>query len=151
MVNKARKGSKASNQKQGHARRVWLRGTEIVLLAIAAFCLAVLLTQDLGLVTGLFYSPVAIILLVVVFVEYLIIKGGDRSRLYLLELERMREREQEHVAQTRRALEEIRDTLEHCRIPARGHEDSETSDMPTAEVEGCLRRIERILQPDLEE
>ena len=151
MVSKASDKNEGSGQKQRRARRVWLRGGEIVLLAIAAFCLAVLLTQDLGLVTGLFYSPLAIILLLVVFVEYLIIKGGDRSRLYLLEIERMREREQQQITRTRRVLEEVQATLERCRAPATPHDESNSSDTSPPDVEGCLRRVERILQLDPKE
>ncbi|KPL09567.1 hypothetical protein AMJ85_06485, partial [candidate division BRC1 bacterium SM23_51] len=126
MADRASGASEAPRPKPRRARRVWLRTGEIILLAVAAFCLVVLVTQDLSLVTGLLYSPLAIVLLVVVFVEYLIIKGGDRSRLYLLELERMHEREQEHVAQTRRALEEIRGALESCRASAAPDEKSDS-------------------------
>jgi len=124
---------------------------EIVLLAVAAFCLMVVLTQDLGLVTRFFYSPLAIIFLVVVFVEYLIIKGGDRSRLYLIEIDRMREREQELVARTRRALEEIRHGLAHGSRATTPKEGSDPAAPPPAEPKECLKRVERILDPGIKE
>jgi len=144
--------AETANQKaQRSTKRVWPRMGEIILLVIAAFCILVLLTQDLGLVTRFFYSPLAIILLIVVFVEYLIIKGGDRSRLYLIELERMREREQEHVARTRRALEEIHRAIEGIHPSATPSEGSGAPLPPVAVAEECLKRVEHLLRPDVKE
>lgn len=131
--------------------RLWPRIGEIVLFAVAAFCLVVVLTQDLDLITRFFYSPLAVIFLVVVFVEYLIIKGGDRSRLYLIEIDRMREREQELVARTRRAIEEIRRTLKRDSRAATSREGSDPAPPPPAEPEECLKRVERILDPGIKE
>jgi len=130
------------------AKRAWPRAGEVILLVIAAFCGLVLLTQDFGLVTHFFYSPLAIILLIVVFIEYLIIKGGDRSRLYLIELERMREREQEQIAQTRRAIEEIHRLRAAAKPPAEG---TAPSDVPAVSLDEGLKRVEHLLCPDLKE
>jgi len=142
----------APNPKEKPAvRRVWPRAGEIMLLLIAAFCALILLTQDVGLVTRFFYSPLAIILLIVVFVEYLIIKGGDRSRLYLLEIERMREREEEHVARTRRALEELRRVIEHLRSSQPTGDGSASLDPQVAATEERLKRVEHLLCPEIKE
>lgn len=143
-------GTDRARAKRTGAVRVGSRVLEIVLLAIAGFSLVLLLTQDLSLVTRSLYSPLAIILVVVVIVEYLIIKGGDRSRLYLIELERMHEREQVHVARMRRALEELERAIEHCPKPARRGKDSKSSGAAESELEASLRRIDKILRPELE-
>jgi hypothetical protein len=135
-------------KEQPSVKRVWPRAGEIILLLIAAFCVLVLLTQDFGLVTRFFYSPLAIILLIVVFVEYLIIKGGDRSRLYLIEIERMREREQEQVARTRRALEEIQ-RLRASATPSEGVTSPAAT--PPADLEESLKRVEHLLRPEIKE
>jgi len=132
-------------------KRFLPRAVEVVLLVIIVFCVAVLLTQDLDLVIHTIYSPLAIIFLVVVFVEYLFIKSGDRSRLYQIELERMREREEAYVARTRRALEEIHSTLERCRKALSAQEGEAAGAPSLAEMEEALRRIERILEPDFEQ
>jgi amino acid permease len=136
-----------SPKEQRSPTRVWPRAGEVILLLIAAFCLLVLLTQDFGLVTRFFYSPLAIILLIVVFVEYLIIKGGDRSRLYLLELERMREREEEQVARIRRACDEIR----RLRTPAASADGTPAPETLPSPLDESLKRVEHLLRPDLKE
>jgi len=140
--------SEAPDQKERRmVKQAWPRAGEIVLLVIAAFCALVLLTQDFGLVTRFFYSPLAIILLIVVFVEYLIIKGGDRSRLYLIEIERMREREQEQVVRMRRALEE----LDRLRAAVTPSGQPASSDPPATNIEEGLKRVEHFLRPDARE
>jgi len=142
----------ASQKPRSTIRRKWPRLAEIALYAVAVFCLAVLLTRDVGAVISFFYSPWAILLLVFAFVEFLIIKGGDRSRLYLLELEKMRAREQEYVSRQRRALDEVRQARARLRRPATPVEGaSPTSASPSAEVEQCLKRIEQILHSEAKE
>lgn len=133
-------------------RRRWPVLAEIALYAVALFCLAVLLTQDLSVVLRFFYSPLAIILLVVIFVEFLIIKGGDRSRLYRIEIEKMRTREQQYVARQRRALEEIQRGLGAAaapQAPTGGAPDAPASAPP--DPRECLKRVEQILRSDLKE
>ena len=131
------------------ATRVWARLLEIVLLAVAGLSLALLLTQDITLVTRWLLSPPAVIIVVVVFVEYLIIKGGDRSRLYLIELDRMRQREQAHVARTRRALSELERLVQPEPAPDSPDKTGSGEGVP-ASLREALLRINKILRPDLE-
>ena len=128
-------------------RQVLPRVAEILLLVIALLCVAILVTQDLATVVRFFYSPVAIVLLVVVFVTYLIVKGGDRSRLYRIEIERLHEREQESVARTRRAVEEIGRALERSQeVPLAKGEQASAAELAAADLQESLRRVERILR-----
>jgi hypothetical protein len=133
------------------SRRLLPRAGEIVLLAVAALAGITLVTQDLDWVTRMLYSPLAFILLIVVFAEYLIIKGGDRSRLYQIEIERMREREQAHVARMRRALEELERLREACRKRATSGADDDSAEAPPADVDEPLRNVERLLRSDRKE
>ena len=125
-------------------KRCLPRAAEAILILIALFSTLILLTQDYQWMLRLFYSPLAIILLIVVFVEYLIIKGGDRSRLYLIEIERMREREQEQVVRMRHALEE----LDRLRAAVTPSGQPASSDPPATNIEEGLKRVEHFLRPD---
>lgn len=142
----------AQKPKRSRSRILLPRLGEILLLVVAVFCLAVLITQDLKLVTRFIYSPLAVILLIVVFVEFLIIKGGDRSRLYRIELDRMREREDEQVTRARQAVAQVNRGLDLCKDRLKA-EDADASDRVAAadEVEECLVSIGKLLRPDLKE
>jgi len=145
-------GPETSQKPRSAGRPKWPRLAEIALYAVAVFCLAVLLTRDVGMVISFFYSPWAILLLVFAFVEFLIIKGGDRSRLYLIELEKMREREQQYVARQRRALEEVQRALGRPQPSSSASEGGAVSPASSsADHEECLKRVEQILRPDLKE
>ncbi|MCX8037947.1 MAG: hypothetical protein N3D11_13035 [Candidatus Sumerlaeia bacterium] len=140
--------------RQGKRRRDrWPRVGEILLYVVALTCAAMLITRDPLAVLQFFYSPSVIILLVVAFVTFLIVKGGDRSRLYLLELEKMREREQHYIGRIRRAHEEIQRTLQRNdpSMAATGGTPASSSPLPPADPEECLRRIEALLRPEVHE
>ncbi|MBM3335759.1 hypothetical protein FJY63_13965 [Candidatus Sumerlaeota bacterium] len=134
-----------TNKRRRSRKQMLPRVAEIVLFLFAAFCIVILVTQDFHLVTSFLFSPFALFLLVVIFVEYLMIKSGDRSRLYLIELERMRKRDQEHIAMTRRALEEIERCLPQTGDPSvsTGESSPQSADDKTRE---CLQRVENILR-----
>ncbi len=146
---KTEKGKIRDKRRRGR----WPRVGEILLYAIALTCGAMLITRDPMAVLHFFYSPSVIIVVVVVFVTFLIAKGGDRSRLYLLELEKMREREQHYIGRIRRAHEEIQRTLQRNDPAAAAPAGSPgaSSPLPPADPEECLRRIETLLRPDLRE
>ncbi len=146
---KTEKGAVRSKRRRGR----WPRVGEILLYAVALTCAAMLITRDPWAVLQFFYSPSVIILLVVAFVTFLIVKGGDRSRLYLLELEKLREREQHYIGQIRRAHEEIQRTLQRNDPSAASTAGAPavSSPLPPADPEECLRRIEALLRPDLRE
>jgi hypothetical protein len=63
---------------------------EIVLAVILILAILLLLIDDFRLFFSLFYSPFSFLLLVVILIEYIILKSMDRSRIYKLELERLK-------------------------------------------------------------
>jgi uncharacterized membrane protein YcjF (UPF0283 family) len=136
-----------------HRRKILLpRIGESILIAVAVVCLAILIMQDVWSVVEFLYSPLAIILLVVVFAEFLILKGGDRSRLYRLEIERMREREQEQIERLRLAVDELQRAREACQSGLKTADPEATSDNGAAQqIEESLARMEGLLKPNLKE
>jgi hypothetical protein len=130
---------------KGRLRTILPRAAEIVLAIVAIACVVVFATQDFGSVFRFFYSPVAVLILVVVLVEYLIVKSSDRSRLYRMEIDRMHEREHEQVGRIRRALAEIEQAIERCRqLP--NPSDPAATEAAANDVKESLRRTEKILR-----
>ena len=74
----------------------------IILGIIVILCVLLLLTGDVSLFISILYSPFSFLLLVVVLLEYVILKSMDRSRIYKLELEKLkRKRDREMMFRQR--------------------------------------------------
>jgi len=78
---------------------------EIFLGIVVVLGLLMLLTGDIRRFLSILYSPYSFLLLVVILIEYFILKGMDRSRIYKLELERLKKK-RERELETQRELED---------------------------------------------
>jgi hypothetical protein len=65
---------------------------EIVLGLIIILGILFLLTHDTKIFLSILYSPYSFLLMVVIFLEYIILKGMDRSRIYKLEIQRLKQK-----------------------------------------------------------
>ena len=54
------------------------------------------------------YNPVAVVVVIFAMIEYIVLKGRDRSRIYHLELEQLRQRRHEEIDFLRNLEEELR-------------------------------------------
>lgn len=116
--------------------------TEIIILILILLLCMIVVNGKLGrlteLVTGFFTSSYAVLLAVVVLVEYLILKGADRSAHYRLELRAARAKRRDDLL----ALREIESEL----IALRSRIDP-AAEPPLPETsEFALQATDRILK-----
>ncbi len=97
-------------------RRAPHSGDLFFLLAIFIIVLLVVLVGFQNL-TGLLYSPIAGILLFVVVIEYLVLKSMDRTRVYQMENQRLRDLRRGDKLLLRRARDVIEDRLADTPTP----------------------------------
>lgn len=79
---------KSASRKSPHR----LSNGALILIILGVFFTGLILS---GLAQGLLrkiYDPMAFVLLVLLFVEYILLKGRDRSRIYRLELDQLHEK-----------------------------------------------------------
>ncbi len=81
---------------------------EIILGIVACLCIFLLLVNDVNLFFSVLYSPYSFLVLVVVILEYIILKGMDRSRFYRLEIERLTRKRRRELAFRQHLESEIR-------------------------------------------
>ncbi|MBN1867577.1 hypothetical protein JW916_09820 [Candidatus Sumerlaeota bacterium] len=96
-------------QSAARARTAWLIGA-IVLVFVAGIFLS---GGGIEFVRSL-YSPVALIVVIFLIVEYVVLKGRDRSRLYRIELDQMREkrrRDNEFLHDIERDIQSVENDL----------------------------------------
>jgi len=83
--------------------------TEVVLGTIIILGVLLLLTNDFDLFLSILYSPFSFLLLVVIILEYIILKGMDRSRIYKLEIQRLKQKRKKDMEWLQRMDKEIRE------------------------------------------
>ena len=87
----------------------------VFLVALIISSILLLITNDIDIFVSLLYSPYSFLLLMVVLVEYIVLKGIDRSKVYRLENQRLkakRSREMEFRQRMERELREIQKEME---------------------------------------
>lgn len=81
----------------------------IALLVVALLGLLLLATNDISLFFSLLYSPYSFLILALMLVEYLFLKGMDRSKVYKLENDRLKSKRQRDIALMKKIETQIRD------------------------------------------
>lgn len=89
------------------ARRRIVHSSDLWLLLLVAVVLGLFLLNLVRPLAELIYSPTALLIVVIMVVEFLVLKARDRSRFYRLELQLMRNRRREDI----RLLRETRDAV----------------------------------------
>jgi amino acid permease len=87
----------------------------VFLVALIISGILLLITNDIDIFVSLLYSPYSFLLLMVVLVEYIVLKSIDRSKVYRLENQRLkakRRRETEFRQRMERELQEIQKEME---------------------------------------
>ncbi|NQU42485.1 hypothetical protein HQ520_04315 [bacterium] len=67
-----------------------LKTAVLVAAIFVTFAVGVALSDYRSEVVRWLYSPIAIVLVILLFIEYIVLKGRDRSRIYRIELEQAR-------------------------------------------------------------
>jgi hypothetical protein len=106
-----RRHTKAS---MGRMRNAWL-----VVAIITIFLIGLFIQVGWRTFLESLYRPAAVILIVFLAIEYIIIKGRDRSRIYRIELQSLREKRREDIEFIRNLeedLEQIDEVLAELRM-----------------------------------
>ena len=88
---------------------------QIILGLIIILGILFLLTHDVTLFFSILYSPYSFLLMIVIFMEYIILKGMDRSRIYKLEIQRLKQKRQKDTdfrEKLEKQVQEIQASLE---------------------------------------
>ncbi|MFW6304082.1 MAG: hypothetical protein ACOC2L_05615 [Candidatus Sumerlaeota bacterium] len=98
----------------GRMRNAWL-----IIAIITVFLIGLILQVGWETFLDLLYRPVAIVIIVFLAIEYILIKGRDRSRIYRIELQQLREKRREDIEFIRNLeedLEKMDETLAKLRM-----------------------------------
>ena len=95
------------SQRGRERRRRTVSGAEILFLVAILLCVLLLFTGSLSTFLSILYSPFSFIILVVIITEYIILKGADRSRIYRIEIDRLRDKRKEDIAFSREIETEL--------------------------------------------
>ena len=86
-----------------------VRSGDVLLVVVVAAVALVLVNVDPATLFGLLYHPVAGLILLIMIVEFLWLKSGDRTRVYKLEIDRLRlqrRHDEDLLRRTRQLLNE---------------------------------------------
>ena len=109
-----------------HAPR--LRPVWLILAILGVFALGLHLSGGLGEFLQNLYSPVAIIVVVFLVIEYIVLEGRDRSRIYRIELDQMREKRRLDAAFLREVEDELRRLEDGFSDPASSNPSPQPAD-----------------------
>lgn len=69
----------------------------LITAIVVVFLVGVVWSAGIAQTIRFLYEPIAIVILVLVLLEYIVLKGRDRSRIYRIELEKMRDKRHQDI------------------------------------------------------
>jgi len=91
----------------GKSRRIRIRSGDVIIFLVAVGVIYAAVFHRPGEIIDFIYSPLAGVILLVMIIEFLWLKSGDRTRVYRLEIERLRDQRRRDEELLRRAQEVI--------------------------------------------
>lgn len=128
-------------------RRLRLRSGEMMIIIIVALLVLIGLTGNFSRIVEWLLAPYTAFIAIVMLVEYLIIKGADRSRIYHRELQGLRSRRKEDLLLFRdmeAQLESVKAELEAIAGHAVTDSDERSKELNT-KLERQARELESVL------
>jgi len=110
---------------------------QIVLIIVVLLGVLLLLTNDINVFFSILYSPYSFLLMVVVLVEYVVMKGLDRSRVYKLENERLKAKRQKELALRQNLEKKLTDIQSEIG-------DAKSSECLREQIQEILRSLKEI-------
>ncbi len=102
------------------SRRQHVRTTDLLILLILGVIIVVAFNVGFEQLFSLLYSPTAGLILLIVIVEFLWLKSGDRTRIYRLENDRLRTKLRQDEELLRQARELLGQATQPSDPPAAG-------------------------------
>lgn len=126
----------------------------LILAIVAVFVTGLILTTHGKDFLRSLYSPVAIIVVIFLAIEYIALKGRDRSRIYKIELEQARTKRQQDLEFLRgveKELSEIEETIHSAaqETPCAGPEAPRPLSSKLCEIQNRLVALRRSLSERL--
>jgi hypothetical protein len=97
-------------RRRRHENRFRPKARWLILALFAVFSAGIVLSGNGRDFLRYLYSPVAIIVVIFAIAEYIVLKGRDRSRIYRLELDQMREKRHQEIDFLHEMEDELRET-----------------------------------------
>jgi DNA-binding helix-hairpin-helix protein with protein kinase domain len=119
----------------------------LILAIVIVFGAGVVMSGAGGKVIDKLYGPAALIIVVILIIQYILLKGRDRSRVYKIEIERMRAKRHDDIERTRHIDAEL------ANLEQRLHRLTETGGFdaaPTDEVNAIQKSLDA-MRRDLSE
>ena len=101
-------GAARLRERRQTTSKLWLKQSLLILAILAVFGLGVVSSGNATQWLRKLYSPFAVIIVTVLVVQYILLKGRDRSRLYRMEIDQLRERRREDSDFLQEMEEELR-------------------------------------------
>ncbi len=119
---------------------VRISALEVIIICLICLCILLLVTNNVESFISMLYSPVAFLLLVVILVEYIILKSADRSRIYKIEVDKLRGRLIEHI----KLFQSIEENLDEMHKTVDRLQDEETDRSHKEHVENLQERLKKV-------
>ena len=124
---------------------------EILILMVIALIVLVLITHNFGSIDLLYeklYSGTSVFIAVIMLVEFLLLKGSDRSPIYMRELDAARQRRRNDLLAMREMetqLVELRSRLAAALAATPGDVDAPAAEL-RLRIEDARQTLEAVLQ-----
>jgi len=140
--------AKPESRRAPHARprisNAWL-----ILAIVIVFGAGVVMSGAGGKVIDKLYGPAALIIVVILMIQYILLKGRDRSRVYKIEIEKMRGKRLDDVERMRHLDTELADLEQRLhRLAETGGLDAAPDD-EVAAIQNSLDTMRRDLSEGL--
>lgn len=116
---------------------------ELIILIVMALLALIVITGNLGMIVEKLYSPVIVVIVVVMLVEYLLLKGSDRSAIYRRERDAAREKRRNDLL----AMRQMETRLVDLRADMRSALDRESQDSTVLHqmLEEAVERTDEVI------
>lgn len=85
-------GTSRLRERRSRPRRPRVTNARLIVAILVVFTIGAILSGEAAAFLSKLYGGAAIVLMVVLIIEYIVLKGRDRSRIYKIEIESMREK-----------------------------------------------------------
>ncbi|CAN5463503.1 hypothetical protein BH09SUM1_BH09SUM1_31360 [soil metagenome] len=94
-------------------RRKGIRSSDVLILLFLGAMVLLLVNFRIGEIVEILYHPLAGLILVIMIIEFLWLKSGDRTRLYRLEIDRLRMQKRKDEALLERSRDIITQAVDY--------------------------------------
>lgn len=126
-------------------RRPRFGSGEMTILVVIGVLILIAVTGNFARIIDALYGPYTVLIAVIMLVEYLILKGGDRSDIYRRELEAARHKRRDDLLALREMETQIVELRAHLQTLANADNDTDAPERLRGTVSHVQEVSEKIL------